>query len=255
MKLLDRPILVGAVVVLLAALFGYRLLSVGEDRRRARFLQRFESSFDGGARRLVAPPQIADRVKRGIGIAWPDGVEQYVIDAVFELNGRTHRGRWLYTCNEADGGGIYRFSYSKAEESDELPAPSFQLPGHRHIPWATRLVEGVPSTAGAEASVESVTTTVVVAQPLIVTATAPPGTTCWVETFPPDAIESPSERLAAREKGGQPELLEWSLRLNPKYANGKIRVQVHCEEPYGNGVLHSITETPHVELLPAGDSE
>jgi hypothetical protein len=217
--------------------------------RESRVLTLFQQSFNSSATQLVGEATVEGINRRwmpelGFGTVRPLEVNEYVVTAKFKRNGLVKWGRWLYTCNGNHGDGIFKYSYSEANLANALP--SFPLPLQKFIPWTTQLIDGVPSTAGASATNVSVSSPVHVTDNLIVVASAPPGTVCRMQVFPPDALSSPVEPQQPTVDGS----VKWTCRLNPRYAGSRLSLSIHCSEPLGTRMLENSTPAPIVEVLP-----
>lgn len=217
--------------------------------RQSKVLALFQQSFSGGATQLVGEPQIEgiNRLRMpelGFGTFRPREVNEYVVTAQVNRGGVLKWGRWLYTCNGDHDDGIFKYSYSEANQANALP--SFPLPLQKYIPWATQLIDGVPSTAGASATNVSVSSPVRVTEKLIVTASAPAGTTCRMQVFPSNALMSPVQPQQPEADGS----VKWTCELNPRYAGSRLSLLVHCAEPCGTKMLENSTPGPNIEVLP-----
>lgn len=243
-----RLALITGAVLIAGVLVGIRVvknrIAAYDAARKAAFASRFEASFNSGDAELIGRPQIKSvnrYVLLGIGSGQPPGVNEYVVTAQFRRDGEVKWGRWRYTCNGGQGDGIYKYSHAEAAQQGALPLSL--LPRHRYIPWATEMVDGIPSTAGASASNVSVTP-VAANRQITVSASAPAGTTCRIQVFPPDALLSPVQPQQPDASGA----VTWACTVNPRYAGGRIRLLVNCQEPIGAMVLENSTEAPNVEI-------
>lgn len=234
--------LVVGVLLLIRSVWN-RYYAAGEERTAA-FLARFEESFNSGAAELVGEPEIKsiDRfwMPESRSFQGPE-VNEYVITAQFKRDGIVQWGRWLYTCNGSHGDGIYKYSHAEAAQHSGLPL--FPLPRRKYIPWATEMIDGIPSTAGASAASVSVTPVSANGQ-ITVSATAPAGTTCRVQVSPPDALLAP----VPPQQPGASGTVSWTCTVNPRYAGGQFRVLVNCQEPVGAMVLENSTAAPNVQV-------
>ena len=217
--------------------------------RQSKVVARFQQSFSSGATQLVGEPQIEGIIRLwmpelGFGTFRPLEVNEYVVTAQVKQGGVLKWGRWLYTCSGDHDEGIFKYSYSEANQANALP--SFPLPLQKYIPWATQLIDGVPSTAGASATIVSVSSPIHVTDELIVLASAPAGTTCRIQVFPPDALLSPVQPQQPESDGS----VKWACKVNPRYAGSSLALLVHCAESCGTKMLENSTPGPNIEGLP-----
>jgi hypothetical protein len=241
-------LVLSGVVIAGLCYFNHRL-ATQTAQREAQFLARFQNSFQSGATELIGAPQVTaiNRLimsEYGYGSLRAPGVSEYVVTAIVKRGDKEVWGRWLYTCTSGDLDAIYKYSYSEADKVDALPR--FPFPMQSYIPWTMGLIDGIPLTAGPSASKISVSSPLNVADDLVISASAPPGTTCRIEVYPKGALVSD----APPQKPGTSGLVQWKCRINPNFKGGQVGAKVYCAIPIGSMILENEMSAPLIEVLP-----
>ena len=220
-----------------------------DQQRQTVFVDKFRASFISGEQTLVGPVTIEEIHRTWMpeyGSIRPPGVNEYVVTAQFEENGNTKWGRWIYTCNEETNDLIYKHSFANAATQANLP--KFPKPLQKALvepSW--QLIDGVPVTAGPSATLVSVSSKVRVNEPLQIRATAPLGTECIIECFPPDAVMDDLEWISPEPD----KTLSWNLKINPKMVGGNFMVKIRCKQSRGNANFENSISVPNVQVLAA----
>jgi hypothetical protein len=209
------------------------------EANQVAFLSRFKSSFSTGEVKLLAEPRIGEQQRTRMREYGPlsfraPGVNEYRIVAPIKTKGKEVWAVWAYTCNEEANEMIYTYAY--AEAPDEQQLPEFPFPAQRYIDITWRMVDGVPATAGPSATVISVTSPAPVDQPIVLTASAPPGTVCELHLFPSDLLPSMPPKRPDR-KGN----VTWSWNVPPNMAGYNIRYELRCIQTRGSGQMLNTT--------------
>jgi hypothetical protein len=215
-----------------------------EDSQIA-FLNRFKESFVSGEVELLAEPRIVkqDRTSgrglRFLSFRVPSvnefqqpGVNEYRIVAPIKAKDKTAWAVWAYQCNERANDLIYRFAYAAASEPELLPRSLY--PAMRYIEGTWNMVDGDPATAGPSATVVSVTSPARVDQPIVLTASAPPGTTCDLDLFPRDLLPTFSP-----QRPDQKGIIRWSWNVPSSLAGYHISYVVKCVQQRGAAEMAS----------------
>ena len=240
-RLLHNRKTIAVVSLLFAFIVAMIWLSISAKRTtEQKYISQFTASFNEETAVLCSTPEIV--LNRPFPI--PDigpakripRVTEYSITAKFRENGVEQWGRWFYTCNARHNDGFYRFSHSTAATPAALPTS----PGlaHNYIPWATYLVDGIPTTAGATLTSLTIPSPVKATDQIQITATAPANSICRVEVFPSTAVTSIPEPTRPSPNG----TVKWSLSLAPSAAGSRISVNVHCTEMRGTRLLDNTTQ-------------
>ena len=237
-----RELLIGfaAACLLLAWISGHsRDFGSQESRNQSALLTRFKASFISGETRLLGEPILGEnqrsRMARGYSFR-PPGVNEYRLVAPIERQGQRLWAVWFYTCNGSNSDplyhdAIYQFAYAEAASKEELP--ELPWPPKRYIEVTMDMVDGTPKTAGAAATLVSVTTPARVERPIVLRASAPPGTVCELLVFPTDAVTTP----LAPVKVGKNKTAAWTWQVDPRYAGLNLSYQLRCTEQRGAGQM------------------
>ncbi len=203
------------------------------------FLERFKASFSSEEVKLLAEPRIEEQERSrmreyGAFTFRGPGVNEYRIVAPIKRNDRPTWAVWAFTCNEEAHDMIYRYAYAEAPDEEQLP--DFPFPAQRYVDITSNMVDGVPSTAGPSATVTSVTSPARVDRPLVLTASAPPGTVCELHLFPSDLL--PAMPPQTPDKKGN---LSWSWNVPAKMAGYRINYEVRCIKNRRSGQMLNTT--------------
>lgn len=240
---------IAAALALSALLAGWLLWSGFEARqaRHAAFLTRFKESFRSGLVELAGEPRLERSPGLPEGFAPWEPIDLYRITAPIEQDGKQLWTVWLYTCSgrHDDGSvGIWQFGYAEAPTEAQLATPA-----KRYISPAVQMVDGIPTTAGASATIVSSTRSVEPGGIVMVVASAPAGTTCELVTYPPDVAASPLPMQTPDQNG----IVRWTFSLNPKYGAGQtLRLIVKCIEQRGTLRLDNSTEADSLRVVTPG---
>jgi hypothetical protein len=227
----------------------------GAERiKQEEFLARFKASFTSGQVVLLDEPQVQEQqrtlmAETGYASYRGPGVNEYRITAPIQASGRERWAVWSYTCNDCSQDYIYQFSYAEAASPQQLP--QFPNPPKPYIEGTWRMIDGVPSTAGATATIVSSTSQAPIDRPITLTASAPPGTMCELIVFPSDAVLTPLTPLAPDARGR----VRWTWSVDPRFAGGDIAVQVKCIETRGAARLEATTRGANIRLLPGSSTQ
>lgn len=242
-----RELLLAFAAVGLVLAWNARFLAERGEREKQNqraFLARFKESFRSDEVKLLAEPVIAERqgaTVRALSFKAP-GQNEYRIVAPIERDGQRHWAVWAYTTNEDGGEYIYQYAYAEAESEDELP----QAPAKPYIEPTWELVDGVPSTAGASATVIGVAAPTRLGRPLVLTARAPAGTVCELKVFP---LTDATRGLVPRAPDGKG-IVQWSW--TPESA-GPFNFELRCidNRPSGRMVNCNRGTIPQYAVEPA----
>jgi len=210
-----------------------------DKEKQIAFLDRFEVSFSSGQVELTAKPRIEEQQRSRMREYGPfafraPGINEYRIVAPIKVNGKEVWSVWTYTCNGDAYDCIYKYAYAEAPDKEQLP--QFPFPAQRYIDITGSMVDGVPSTAGPSATLTLVTSPASVDRPVVLTASAPPGTVCELRTFPSDLLpQMPPQRP---DKTG---MVSWSWNVLPGLAGHSISYEIRCIEMRGSGQMLNST--------------
>lgn len=237
-----------AAICLLAAWIGgqTRYWQGADERSQIAFLNRFKASFVSGEVELLAEPRIEEQQRtstrgpRFMSFRLPSvnefrmpGVNDYRIVAPIKTKDKELWAVWAYRCNGEANDFVYMFADAQASDEELLPTSLF--PAMRYIEGTWDMVDGVPATAGPSATVISVTSPARVDQPIVLTASAPPGTVCELQLFPSDSLPSlPRERPDT--KGN----VTWSWNVQPN-RHYTISYELRCIQKRGSATMVSTT--------------
>ena len=204
-----------------------------ERQNQRAFLARFQESFRSGEVELLAEPAIAERQGATItALSFkPPGMNEYRIVAPIERDGLRRWAVWAYATNEEDQELIYQYAYAEAEDEELLP--KVPAPLKRYIDATWDMVDGVPSTAGASATVIAVAPPKSTGEPLAITARAPAGTVCELMVFP---RTNATARLAPQAPNNNG-LVSWSWM--PEWA-GPFQYELKCIENRASGRMVNV---------------
>ena len=246
---------ISLLLLVICGLLGYQEYTqrIADQGRQQAFLAKFRGSFTSGQRTVAGPATIRE-IRRlwmpEYGSFRGPGVNEYVVTAQFEENGETKWGRWLYTTNQDAHEMIYKHAFAHASSRSKLP--KFPAPLQTYLTEATwKMIDGIPSTAGPSAKLVSINSQVRVNEPLQIRATAPIGTECIVDCFPPDSVlDDPTPISPQPDKS-----LTWKLKVNPKMAGGGFMVKIRCREQRGEAVFENSIAVSNVHVLPVTTSQ
>ena len=237
-----------ALLILIIIAVGF-FAGRGNSNAERQFLSRFQRSFENGMWKLHGEPTIIG--SRTIPVPLPDflpwkvtRISEYVVTSQFDdENGRRKWGRWFYTCNASQNDGIYIFAHVTADSQSELP--DVPDPRYPYIQWAESMVDGIPLTAGPEATNLTVSSPIAVTESLIVKCQAPFGTECQVEIFPPNAVKERSIAVKTLDDGH----VRWTIPLSELARDSRIAIHVHCRQQRGSVLLENTIQS-NATILP-----
>jgi hypothetical protein len=206
---------------------------------QAAFLNRFKSSFSSGEVELMAEPLVEElqraRMREyGPTTFRPRETNEYRITAPIQTKDKTLWAVWAYTCNEGADDFIYQFGYAESQDRERLP--NFPFPAKRYVEGTWNLVDGIPATAGASASVTSITSPVTAQQPIVLTASAPAGSVCELHLFPKDSLPTLPPKTA--DKSGR---VTWQWNVAPEMAGCRISYELKCIQRRGAATFANST--------------
>jgi hypothetical protein len=212
-----------------------------EDRNQSAFLNRFKASFSSGEVGLLAEPRIEEQQRTRMREFGPlsfraPGINEYRIVAPVKMKEQELWAVWVFTSrknNEHADEYVYKFAYAEAPNEEQLP--DFPFPAQRYIEGTWDMVDGLPATSGPSATVTLVTSRA--DQPIVLTASAPPGTVCELYFFP--AYSLPTLPPQTPNKNGN---VSWSWNISPGSAAGYgFRYELKCIQHRGAAQLSNST--------------